>query len=328
MKGLNNLKAIFVDHKRRGRRMANEKHLSDADKPNKQSTHSTTRNMCNDNNNKINRGNYVQRMASQLLNASSPTSCTQRNQLIINEETKKQQQAHHKNLIATTTTTTNQSTFRTAIEDLKKIMNNQEFKQLNHHRQTAESNQIYSKVNKQPTDRSLIQQRHGSEREEENKSLLNLNGNFQVEETEHGIQIQIKQPHLISVICSQEKLKQNQKQKLEDDKEMPRTSIRIFPLKLGRNTIGSAQGNDIILNEPFVQSEHCYIDLELRASTSHHRTNDGQQKKKQQNLLVTFYPLAGLSAIDGVLIDNPYRLNTGKNHLYIYFKCLLAEKLN
>lgn len=303
--------------------MANEKHLDDDDKPNKQSSHST-RNMCNNDNKKINNlnnsssnnnnnhGNYVKRMTSQLLNASSSSSCqqTSRNRSCNNNNTSNQNETnninnnnknHSKNLKPN-----NQSTFRTAIEDLKKIMNNQEFKQLNNSRESNRQ-QIYSKVNK-------MQHRNGSERKEEQhqQPLLNLNGNFQVEETEHGIQIQIKQPHLISVVCSQEKLRS-----MFD--EMPKTSIRIFPLKLGRNTIGSALGNDIILNEPFVQPQHCYIDLELRDNNRHHhrRSKDGHQN---QNLLVTFYPLAGLSAIDGVLIDNPYRLNTGKNfsHLFIF----------
>lgn len=124
---------------------------------------------------------------------------------------------------------------------------------------------------------------------------------YQVEETLNGVQIQIKQPHLISVLRNQHEPKSN------------KTSIRIYPLKMGRTTIGSAATNDIVLKGAGVELDHCYIENSLRScfkrqpgcSTSKRRTG------KLVNLVV-FYPIAQCNAIDGVLVDEPYILSSGK----------------
>lgn len=129
-----------------------------------------------------------------------------------------------------------------------------------------------------------------------NKKLTKYNTirPYQLQETVDGIQIQIKQPHLITVIF---------KETNEFKQENLKTSIRIYPLKSGRTTIGSALTNDIIVNGPGIEEEHCIIENILIDSHS--------KSKATKSNLVTIYPLAHLCSVDGVLVDNPFKLSSG-----------------
>lgn len=181
------------------------------------------------------------------------------------------------------------------------------------------------------------------------KSKANLNscvksfqfrGNFQVEETEDGIKILLKQPHLISVIVNTTNIDDANsslnKKDLTDcssdanhSKQANKTSIKIYPLKVGRTTIGSSDKNDIIINGPGVEPEHCFIENKLISLANNSDLLNDKTKslssfssffksksKSKENLansanLVTLYPIADLCAIDGVLIEKPYNLVSG-----------------
>ena len=240
-------------------------------------------------------------MASQILSASSSVSCA-------NKSASSAQLG--------SAAAKENSTFKTAVEDLKKVMNSQEFKQLNA--------SIYSEVKRKPRPEwpvSTPVDHH--ELTIKNNKLTELNGSFHLEETEKGIKIRVKQPHLVISSTS----------KPAEKDEATKTSIRIYPLRLGRTTIGSAPANDIVLLGAGVEDEHCYIENvlvsdtfgeDLSADKSSHllccKTNNKQegqaplQKSKKQQLinLVTLYPLAQLCAVDGVLIQDPYRLSCGE----------------
>lgn len=130
-------------------------------------------------------------------------------------------------------------------------------------------------------------------------SSLQFRGNFQVEETENGIKIQIKHPHLISV--------RNDANNAVDltQAAMNKTSIKIYPLKVGRTTVGSCPGNDILVNGRGIESEHCFIE------NTQIMLNDDKLTSGECCFIATLYPLAKLCAVDGVLIDSPYVLSTG-----------------
>lgn len=130
-------------------------------------------------------------------------------------------------------------------------------------------------------------------------SSLQFRGNFQVEETENGIKIQIKHPHLISV--------RNDANNSVDltQTAMNKTSIKIYPLKVGRTTVGSCSGNDILVNGRGIESEHCLIE------NTQIMLNDDTLTSGECCFIATLYPLAKLCAVDGVLIDSPYVLSTG-----------------
>jgi hypothetical protein len=176
-------------------------------------------------------------------------------------------------------------------------------------------------------------------------------GEFNLKETETGIQIQICQPHLISL--SQKKA--DQELRSMSSISAKKTSIKIFPLKFGRTTIGSSPTNDIVLNSFGIRPEHCFIEkksinpnnkqkdeFNIKSSDSsfapksnlENNINEpsrtsGKTKKTsisisslfkentkcnrdcQSENLVTLYPIDKLCAIDGVLIENPYNLNSG-----------------
>lgn len=122
---------------------------------------------------------------------------------------------------------------------------------------------------------------------------------YHLQETIDGIQIQIKQPHLISVVVKNNDLTNNEFNKQENFK----TSIRIYPLKLGRTTIGSSETNDIVLHGEGILDEHCFIENSNLVLSNMNNNNN--------NNLVTFYPIGELCSIDGVLIDQPFRLQSG-----------------
>lgn len=208
----------------------------------------------------------VRRMASQILSASSSASksaSTSQIGGVVKEN----------------------STFKTAVEDLKKVMNSQEFKQLNA--------SIYSEV---------ARRKESPVAAVKNK-LTELNGSFHLEESEKGIKIRVRPPHL--VISSTAERAANAATK---------TSIRIYPLRLGRTTVGASASSDIVLSGAGIEDEHCYFENVLITDTTDQDAaakSQTDQSKKLVNL-VTLYPLAQLCAVDGVLIDHPYRLNCGK----------------
>lgn len=256
----------------------------------------------------IKRTGLVRRMASQILSASNSVSC-----------------ASSKSVSSSQLGPKENSTFKTAVEDLKKVMNSQEFKQLNA--------SIYSEVKKKAESSASSKSDESPQTAVKNK-LTELNGSFHLEETEKGIKIRVKQPHLVISSTS----------KPAEKEDATKTSIRIFPLRLGRTTIGSSSTNDIVLDGTGIEDEHCYIenvlvsetfgdDLAKKDTRSAHlvcckkqvepdgTTESAKQepeqtkpRKKSNKLinLVTLYPLAELCAVDGVLIQDPYRLNCGE----------------
>lgn len=189
---------------------------------------------------------------------------------------------------------------------------------------------------------------------------IQFKGDFQLKETENGIQIQVRQPHLISVTnnVNNEDAKQDLS-RLSEANSFNKTSIKIYPLKLGRTTIGSSPNNDIVLTGPGIKSEHCFVENNLilldrkskirsSKSNSNNSMNDSECDKKKGLLgphslaslfklnktkysnnnddsklpkgnLVTLYPIARLCAIDGVLIENPYQLNSGFYFVLFFF---------
>lgn len=125
-----------------------------------------------------------------------------------------------------------------------------------------------------------------------------------MEETESGIKIQIKQPHLISVRVNNNDLDGGDLS--TSIMNMNKTSIKIYPLKLGRTTIGSCPRNDIQIQGRGIEPEHCFIE------NSQILLNDTITGNGPESCyIVTLYPMARLCAVDGVLVDTPYVLNTG-----------------
>jgi len=115
---------------------------------------------------------------------------------------------------------------------------------------------------------------------------------FQVEETLNGVNIQIKQPHLISVIS---------RDGSQLSTPISRTSIRIYPLKTGRTRIGSDPGNDIVLKAGrSIEAEHCFIE---------------NRKAVDGGRMVALYPIGRFCAVEGVLIEEPYLITSGKSVL-------------
>jgi hypothetical protein len=143
-----------------------------------------------------------------------------------------------------------------------------------------------------------------------------FNPSFHLEETVNGIQIQIKQPHLISVTNNNSP---NSGHISLASNNPNKTSIKIYPLKLGRTTVGSAPQNDIVIDSVGIESEHCFIQNDLiflddnQISSSSAKTINVKQRKssKQQINLVTLFPIGKLCAVDDVLVDKPYMLNSG-----------------
>jgi hypothetical protein len=177
---------------------------------------------------------------------------------------------------------------------------------------------------------------------------IQFKGDFQLKETENGIQIQVRQPHLISV--TNNNVNNEDLNRLNDNSNFNKTSIKIYPFKLGRTTIGSSPNNDIVLTGPSIEPEHCFIENNLillnrnsksrsckdNSCNSNNSINESESDKKKslfgphsltslfklnktkdsknklpKGNLVTLYPIARLCAIDGVLIENPYQLNSG-----------------
>ncbi len=125
---------------------------------------------------------------------------------------------------------------------------------------------------------------------------------FQVEETLNGVNIQIKNPHLISVISVKDSV---------SSASVKRTSIRIYPLKTGRTLIGSDPSNDIVLKAGrSIEADHCFIE---------------NRKAVDGGRMVTLYPIAKFCAVEGVLIDEPYLITSGK---YFFFFCVYCLVLN
>lgn len=149
----------------------------------------------------------------------------------------------------------------------------------------------------------------------------NFNGNFSVEETETGIKIKIKQPHLISVTnnsCVEESSEQSIKANNN------KTSIKIYPLKIGRTSIGSDINNDIILIGPGIEKEHCFIE-NIRENSRKNRKIKGNKENEASSKIsldnsVTIFPIAKLCSVDGVIIDTPYKLHTGTNFTILSIK--------
>jgi hypothetical protein len=141
----------------------------------------------------------------------------------------------------------------------------------------------------------------------------NFKGNFSVEETETGIKIKIKQPHLISV--TNNGFEESSEDSICLKSQNNKTSIKIYPLKIGRTSIGSDISNDIVLNGPGIEPEHCFIEnltknLGKFKRTKENKKCDNSAKISLENL-VTIFPIAKLCAVDGVIIDIPYALHTG-----------------
>lgn len=161
------------------------------------------------------------------------------------------------------------------------------------------------------SNQDLVVDSHLNQQQQQQKSLQ-FRGNFQVEETENGIKIQIKQPHLISVRVNSNNIINNNS--INDElNSMNKTSIKIYPLKVGRTTVGSCSRNDIQVQGRGIEPEHCFIEnsqiiLNDRYSCVH----------DESCFIVTLYPIAQLCAVDGVLIDSPYVLNTGGILCFIY----------
>lgn len=164
------------------------------------------------------------------------------------------------------------------------------------------------------------------------------------------MQIEICQPHLISLRQKKDALVHSTSSIVAKQ-----TSVNIFPLKLGRTTIGSLPNNDIVLCGFGIQPEHCFIENNsinlnnkkkygLNSKSSDLENNIDEQNKTRSKTkkasisissifktnnkckevyesvnLVTLYPIDRLCAIDGVLIDNPYHLNSGSILFFFVF---------
>ena len=103
---------------------------------------------------------------------------------------------------------------------------------------------------------------------------------FYIDETNNGLKINLKYPHLITLV---------------DNKKSDKTLIKIFPLKHGVTTVGYSSLNDIVLKSQDIKDNHCNINYD--------EVND--------NIILN--PFGGLCSIDSVLIDKPYQLKLGRN---------------
>jgi hypothetical protein len=141
--------------------------------------------------------------------------------------------------------------------------------------------------------------------------------NFHVEETLGGIQIQIKQPHLISV-----------RVKPANAESVNKTSIKIYPLKIGRTTIGTAPSNDIVIEGEGVESEHAFVENQLvslvddtsSSSSSSSSSEDSSVSDSTGSFtassapsvhMVTLFPIGRLCAVDDVIVGVPFPLHSG-----------------
>jgi hypothetical protein len=109
--------------------------------------------------------------------------------------------------------------------------------------------------------------------------LFDQNYYFYIDETINGVKINLKYPHLITILDT-------------DDYNDDKTLIKIFPLKHGITTIGSSDLNDIIIKSNDIELKHCFINY----------TNKNE---------ILLNPIAKLCSIDSVIIDKPYRLKIG-----------------
>jgi hypothetical protein len=126
-----------------------------------------------------------------------------------------------------------------------------------------------------------------------------------VEETISGIQIQIKQPHLISVRV---------RSAAECNETMNKTSIKIYPLKMGRTTIGSAVSNDIVIEGAGVEAEHCFVEntlVTVQEDDDENSSSSFSSSATERVSLVTLFPIGRLCAVDDVLVDAPFLLHSG-----------------
>lgn len=141
------------------------------------------------------------------------------------------------------------------------------------------------------------------------------NSNLYLKETVDGINIQLQEPHLISVSIDENK---------NDHKSniVNKTSIQIFPLKLGKTSIGSSDKSDLVIKGPGIQSLHCFIENSHLSKSNQNLNNSNKRSfgslfkkaktKDTPNSTVIVYPIAKLCAIDGVLIESPTTLISGK----------------
>jgi hypothetical protein len=151
--------------------------------------------------------------------------------------------------------------------------------------------------------------------------------NFRVEETVSGIQIQIKQPHLIWV-----RVRSQADDEATNHAAVNKTSIKIYPLKTGRTSIGSAHSNDIVIEGAGIEAEHCFVENALvtigESSCSSSSSCESSQHSDSSSSsissyraattttkrvnLVTLFPIGRLCAVDGVVVDAPYMLHSGR----------------
>ncbi|CAF0719821.1 unnamed protein product [Brachionus calyciflorus] len=140
--------------------------------------------------------------------------------------------------------------------------------------------------------------------------------NLYLKETVQGINVQLKEPHLICVST-------------DAKNQLNKTSIKIYPLKIGKTTIGSCSKNDFVIKGPGIEPEHCFIENNLkfkssenlaikypssnnyrRSLTSIFRRNKTKDSINSNNL-ITLNPISKLCALDGVLIESPCVLTSG-----------------
>lgn len=182
---------------------------------------------------------------------------------------------------------------------------------------------IYSVVKSQKSDNNQKVKNESSN----NQSHETKNSNLYLKETVNGINIQIQEPHLISVLV-------NNNNKIN---QINKTSIKIYPIKIGRTTIGSSDKNDIVINGPGIEPEHCIIENDLKCKSSDNLANKDnipiinyrrsltsifRKKSKDTNLTysIKLNPLSKLCAVDGVLIESPCGLTSGKNIFFLKSK--------
>lgn len=158
--------------------------------------------------------------------------------------------------------------------------------------------------------------------------------NLYLKETVDGINIHLQEPHLISVLFDQRK--NDQKSEL-----LSKASIQIFPLKLGKVSVGSSNKSDIVVKGPGVHSLHCFIENNPRSKSNDNFNKENTplsnrlyfgslfrraKTKDVPNSSVTIYPIAKLCAIDGVLLEGPTTLNPGKYEILSkYFAKLISN---
>jgi hypothetical protein len=105
--------------------------------------------------------------------------------------------------------------------------------------------------------------------------LIDENYFFNINETSNGLRINLKYPHLTTII---------------DDS---RTLVKIYPLKHGKTTIGSLDSNEIVIKSEDIEGKHCSITY-----------NEDKNE-------IFLNPFARLCSVDGVIIEKPYKLNFG-----------------